>query len=51
MSKYKYSFLKEQLEGTNEFRYLEVRSRWYLSREACIKKFGVDPEDYLAQDA
>lgn len=47
MSNYKYEFIKEKLDGTNEFRYLEVRSKWYLSREGWIKKFKVDPEEYL----
>jgi hypothetical protein len=51
MSNYKYEFIKEQLEGTSEFRYLEVRSKWYLSREGCLKHLGVDPEEHLVQNA
>ena len=47
MASYKFEFTKDVLEGTTEVRYLETRSRWYLSREECIKRLGVDPEDYL----
>jgi hypothetical protein len=49
MPSYKWEFTKEVLEGTEEERYLETRSRWYLTREACIKHLGIDPEDYLKE--
>ena len=40
-------FEKVKLEGTAEYKYLEISSRYFASREWWLKKHNIDPEKNL----